>query len=101
MKWAIKAVVIAAVLVGAFFLLRTRILWLDYFDGTVVKKVEKVLPTVLDHHTQEISTFYFEIVTDDDDRELTVEVDQLLYFRARKGMRVTKESFSLKIRLPE
>ena len=98
MKWAIKAAIIAAVLVGAFFLLRTRILWLDYFEGTILERVEKSTPTVSERYAQEISEFFFQIKTDDD-RELTVEVDQLLYFRARKGMRVEKGPFSLKIGL--
>jgi hypothetical protein len=100
MKWIIKAAIFAAVLVCAFFLLRTRILWLDYFDGTILKRVEKSTPTVSERYSQEISEFFFEIMTDDE-REITVEVDQLLYFRARKGMRVEKGPFSLKVDLTE
>jgi len=98
MKLAIKVVVIAAIVVGAFFLLRTRILWLDYFDGTIVKKVEKDLVTVIDRHAQDIGTYYLEVVTEDA-RELTVQVDQLQYFRAKKGMRVNKEPFTSEVRL--
>jgi hypothetical protein len=101
MKWVIKAVVLVAILVAAFFLLRTKVLWLDSFDATIIQKVEKVLPTVVDQHAQKISSFFFDVVTDGDNRELTVEVDQLQYFRAREGMRVTKESFGLDVRLLE
>lgn len=100
MKWVIKAAILAAVLVCAFFLLRTKILWLDYFDGTILKKVEKSTPTVSERYAQEISYFFFEIGTDDE-RQVTVKVDQLLYFRAREGMRVEKGPFSLKISLKE
>jgi len=100
MKWAIKAVVLVAILAAAYFLLRHKVLWLDSFDATIVKKLEKALPTVVDQHAQEISSFYYEIETDDN-RHLTVEVDQLQYFRSREGMRVVKEPFSLDVRLLE
>lgn len=90
--------VAAAVLVGAFFLLRTQVLWLDFFEGTIVERVDKLVPTVIDRHAQDISEYYLVIDTDDG-RQVTVQVEQLFFFESREGMRVGKSPFTLAIRL--
>lgn len=89
----VKILGAAALVVAAYFLLRTRVLWLDYFEGTITDRIEESIPTVTRRTTQEISE-YFLVVATDDGRELTVPVDQLTYFRARAGMRVAKDPFS-------
>ena len=90
--------ILAAALVGAFFLLRTQVPWLDYFEGTIVERVDKLVPTVIDRHAQDISEYYLSIDTDDG-RQVTVQVEQLLFFESREGMRVSKSPFSLAVRL--
>jgi hypothetical protein len=99
MKRLLKIIILLAVLAGAYIGLRPRILWLDYFDGTITDKVVTTIPTVLDKkHAQHLSDYFFIVVTDDD-RELKVQVEQLQYFRARPQMRVSKKPFSANIEL--
>ena len=90
--------ILAAALVGAFFLLRTQVLWLDYFNGTIVERVDKLVPTVIDRHVQELSE-YFLVIDTDDGRQVTVLVEQLFFFESREGMRVSKSPFTLAVRL--
>lgn len=90
--------ILAAALVGAFFLLRTQVLWLDYFDGTIVERVDKLVPTVIDRHAQELSE-YFLVIDTDDGRQVTVLVEQLVFFKSREGMRVCKSPFTQDVRL--
>jgi len=100
-KRLLKIVILLAVLAGAYFGLKPRILWLDYFDGTITEKVVTTIPTVLDNkHAQHMNSYFF-IVATDDDRELKVAVEQLQYFRARPQMRVSKKPFSSDITLLE
>ena len=90
--------ILAAALVGAFFLLRTKVLWLDYFDGTIIERVDKLVPTVIDRHAQELSE-YFLVIDTDDGRQVTVQVEQLLFFESREGTRVCKSPFTQDVRL--
>jgi hypothetical protein len=85
--------IVAAILVGAFFLLRTQIVWLDYFDGTITERIDKLMPTVIDRRAQEISE-YFLVVATDDGRQVKVPVEQLVYFQSREGMRIRKSPFT-------
>jgi len=99
LRKAIKLLVFLAIVVGGYFLLRPHVLWLDSFEGEIVARVEKSVPTVIDkRHAQNISEYYFDILTDDG-REMTVPVDQLTYFKARASMRIVKRPFSSKISL--
>ncbi len=99
-KTFIKLLVFTAIAVAAFFLLRHHVLWLDSFEGTIQERIEDQVPTVTKDVGQEISYYYFRIQTDEG-RDLVVPVKQLLYFRARPGMRVTKSSFSSSVSLLE
>jgi uncharacterized membrane protein len=92
--------VVAALLVAAFFLLRKQVLWLDYFEGTITERIDKLVPTVIDRHAQEISEYYL-VVDTDDGRQVTVLVEQLFFFRAREGMRVRKSPFTLEVQLSQ
>lgn len=98
MRTLVKLLVAAVVVMAAYFLLRTRILWLDYFEGSITERVEDSRPTVTKKYTQEISE-YFLVVETDDGREVTVPVEQITYFRARPGMRVTKDPFTSDLEL--
>jgi hypothetical protein len=99
MKKFLKIVIVIGVLAGAFFTLHTRIMWLDYFDGTIVDRQEKSVATVTRRgHAQNISEFFLTIETDSG-RTVVVEVDQLLYFRSRTKMRVSKRPFSSQVDL--
>jgi hypothetical protein len=90
--------IVTAVLVGAYFLVRKQVTWLDYFEGTIVERIDKLVPTVIDRRAQEISEYYL-VVDTDDGRQVTVLVEQLLFFRSREGMRVKKSPFTLEVRL--
>ena len=90
--------ILAAVLVGAFFLLRTHVTWLDYFEGTIVERIDKLVPTVIDRRAQEISE-YFLVVDTDDGRQVTIPVEQLVFFQAREGMRIKKSPFTRAVSL--
>jgi hypothetical protein len=98
MRRVLTPLILAALLVGAFFLLRTRVLWLDYFEGTVVERIDKLVPTIIDRHAQDISEYYL-VVDTDDGRQVTVQVEQLLFFESREGMRVCKSPFTLEVHL--
>ena len=101
MRKAIKLLVFLIIVVGGYLLLRPHVLWLDSFEAEILTRVEKSVPTVVDkRHAQNISEYYFDILTDDG-RELTVPVDQLTYFKARVSMRVAKQPFSSEISLIE
>jgi hypothetical protein len=100
MKRVIFWLAIAGLLVGGFFLLHKQVLWLDYFDGTLVKRIEDQVATVRKVGNQTISNYSFAIETDDG-REVLAPVDQLVYFRAREGMRVHKSPFSSTIELAQ
>jgi uncharacterized protein YxeA len=101
MKKIISLVVIAAIAVGAYFLLRHRVLWLDSFTGVIEERVEdEVATSRTDGVGQKQSYYFFEVLTDDE-RQVRVEVDQLQYFRARSGMRVAKRPFTGAIELIE
>ncbi len=99
-KIFIKLLVLTAIGVGSFFILQHHVLWLDSFDGTIQQRIEDQVPTVSTQIAQEISYYYFKIQTDDG-REIVVAVDQLMYFRARPGMRVSKHPFSSSVTLLE
>lgn len=97
-KIFIKLFVVLVMGVVAFFLLQHHVLWLDSFEGTIQERIEDQVPTVTTKVAQEISYYYFRIQTDDG-RDLKVAVNQLLYFRARQGMRVSKSPFSASVSL--
>ena len=94
----VTPLILVVVIVGAFFLLRKHITWLDYFEGTIAERIDKLVPTVIDRRAQEISEYYL-VVDTDDGRQVTVLVEQLLFFRAREGMRVKKSPFTLEVQL--
>jgi hypothetical protein len=98
LRRVLPLLILAVALAGAFFLLRTRVLWLDSFEGTIVEKVDKLVPTVIDRRAQDISEYSLVIDTDDG-RQVTVRVEQLLFFESREGKRVGKSHFSLAVRL--
>ncbi len=100
MKKLLSIIVVVGLLVGAFFMLRTRIVWLDYFNGTIIERSEDEVATVKVDQTQTISSYFFEIETDDG-RIVKVQVDQLQYFRAREGARVTKSPFTSSVLLAD
>jgi hypothetical protein len=100
LKQVMKILVFAGVVLAAYFLLKPRVYWLDSFMGTVEEKVETATPTVRDRRPVETSDYFLRVATDDG-RELTVRVDQLVYFKAREGMQVVKESFSNELRILE
>ncbi|HUU03884.1 MAG TPA: hypothetical protein VM425_20785 [Myxococcota bacterium] len=94
MKKIFKIIIVLGVLTGAFFALHTRVLWLDYFDGTIVDKEERSVATVTRKgHAQDISEYFLDIETDSG-RKVKMQVDQLLYYRSRNSMRVRKRPFS-------
>jgi hypothetical protein len=100
MRAVIKVAVVAGLLVGFYLLFRTKILWLDSFEGTITERLEEKTPTVIDDKlTQNLSRFYLQIRTDDG-RDVRVEVDQLEYFRSRRGMRVSKAPFGVSVEVP-
>jgi hypothetical protein len=98
LRRVLPLLILAVALAGAFFLLRTRVLWLDSFEGTIVEKVDKLVPTVIDRRAQDISEYSLVIDTDDG-RQVTVRVEQLLFYESREGKRVGKSPFSLAVRL--
>jgi len=98
LKRILTPLIAAALLVGAYFLVRKQVTWLDYFEGTIAERIDKLVPTVIDRRAQEISEYFF-VVDTDDGRQVTVPVEQLLFFRAREGMRVKKSPFTLKVLL--
>lgn len=100
MKKILTMLVVAGLLVGAFFLLHKQILWLDFFDGTIRERIEDQVATVSKAGNQSISYYFFAIETDDG-RLVQAPVDQLVYFRAREGMRVSKPPFSPAVSLVE
>ena len=100
MKRLLSIIIVAGLLVGAYFLLRTSIVWLDDFDGTIIERLEDEVATVSEHQTQTISTYFFEIETDDG-RTVKVQVDQLQYFRASEGARVIKSPFTSSVVLAD
>jgi hypothetical protein len=89
---------LAAVLVGAFFLLRKHVTWLDYFEGTITERQEQQTSALVDRRYTEISE-YFLVVNTDDGRQVTVPVEQLVYFEAREGMRIKKSPFTRDVQL--
>lgn len=98
LRRVLTPLVVVAVLVGAYFLVRKDVTWLDYFDGTITERIDKLVPTVIDRHAQEISE-YFLVIDTDDGRQVTVLVEQLVFFRAREGMRIKKSPFTLEVQL--
>lgn len=94
----LSPLILAAVLVGAFFLLRRHVTWLDYFEGTVTERQDQQTSAVIDRRYTEISE-YFLVVDTDDGRQVTVPVEQLVYFEAREGMRIKKSPFTRDVRL--
>jgi len=98
-KKILDLLVLAAILAGAYFLLRPRVLWLDYFEGEIQDKREQELATVSDRRvTQEISHYFLDVSTSDG-RSLEIEVPQDVYFRARRGMKVHKPPFTSGLQL--
>lgn len=93
MKKLLTPIIIVGLLVAAYFLLRTRVLWLDSFEGTITERAIDQVATVKKANSQTISSFFLSVETDDG-RSLVVPSDQLQYFRARRGMRVHKAPFS-------
>ena len=93
MKKLLTLVIIVGLLAGAYFLLRTRVLWLDSFEGTITERAIDEVATVKRAGAQTISSFFLSVETDDG-RSVVVPCDQLQYFRARRGMRVHKSPFS-------
>ena len=99
MKRIYKIVVILAVAAGAFFLLHAHVIWLDYFNGTIVNKAEKTVATVTKKgHAQDISEYFLDIETDSG-RKVRIQVPQLQYFSSQVNMRVTKAPFSSHVEL--
>jgi hypothetical protein len=101
MRGLVKGLILLVGLAGGYFLLKPHVVWLDTFEGTILTKVEKEVPTVIDKKHAQIITEYFFVVETEGNRELTVQVDQLLYFRAREGMQVSKAPFTNRIELVE
>ncbi len=93
MKKRISILVVAGLLVGAYFWLRPRVVWLDGFDGTIQSKVEEQLPTVGATGGREISRYCLDVMTDSG-RLVRVPVAPLIYYEAAVGMRVHKSPFS-------
>jgi len=101
MKRFFKIIIVLGVLTGAFLALHTRVPWLDYFDGTIVDKEERSVATVTRKgHAQDISEYFIEIETDSG-RKVKMQVDQLLYFRSRNKMRVSKGPFTSRVDLSQ
>ena len=98
LRRVLTPLIVAALLVGAFFLLRTQVVWLDYFDGTITERIDKPVPTVIDRRAQEISEYSLVVATDDG-RQVTVPVEQLVYFQSREGMRIKKAPFTSDVTL--
>ena len=99
MKKFFEIIIVLGVLTGTFFALHTRVPWLDYFDGTIVDREERSVATVTRKgHAQDISEYFLDIETDSG-RKVKMQVDQLLYFRSRNSMRVTKRPFSSRVDL--
>ena len=94
----ITPLIFVVAVVGAFFLLRKHITWLDYFEGTVADRLDQQTSALVERRYTEISE-YFLVVDTDDGRQVTVPVEQLVYFEARKGMRIEKSPFTQKVRL--
>lgn len=95
----LNLLILAAIVGGAYFLLRHRVLWLDSFDGVIEDKLEQELATVSDSRkTQEISHYFLRIGTRDG-RTLDIEVPQDIYFRARRDMEVHKSPFTTAVQL--
>jgi hypothetical protein len=90
--------ILVVAVVGAFFLLRRHVTWLDYFEGTITEKVDQQTSALIDRRYTEISE-YFLVVDTDDGRQVTVPVEQLVYFEARQGMRIKKSPFTQKVQL--
>lgn len=90
--------IFVVVVVGAFFLLRKHVTWLDYFEGTVTERQDLQTSTLIERRHTEISE-YFLVVDTDDGRQVTVPVEQLVYFEAREGMRIKKSPFTHEVRL--
>jgi hypothetical protein len=92
-KKLLTPIIVVGLLVGAYFLLRTRVLWLDSFEGTISERSIDEVATVKTAGSQTIASFFLSVETDDG-RSVVVPSDQLQYFRARRGMRVHKAPFS-------
>jgi hypothetical protein len=90
--------ILAVVVVGAFFLLRKHVVWLDYFEGTISERQDRQTSAVVDRRYTEISEYYL-VVDTDDGRQVTVPVEQLVYFEAREGMRIKKSPFTRDVHL--
>ena len=99
MRSLVKVLILLAGLAGGYFLLKPHVVWLDTFEGIIQDKVDKEVPTVVDKKYAQNITQYYLVIETDDDREVTVEVDQLLYFRSRTSMRVSKAPFTSQIEL--
>lgn len=101
MKKLISSLVVGGLLVAAYFLLRSHVVWLDGFDGTVLVKIETEVPTVGKDGGRKISRYALDVETDSG-RLVRVPVDQLTYFDAGEGVRVHKTPFSsdLEIKSP-
>jgi hypothetical protein len=98
MRRVLSPLILAAVLVGAFFLLRKHVTWLDYFEGTITERQDQQTSALVERRYTEISE-YFLVVDTDDGRQVTVPVEQLVYFEAREGMRVKKSPFTRDVQL--
>ena len=98
MKKLLSLVVVCALLAGGYLLLRPRVVWLDFFEGTIVAKIEDEVATVGKSIGQRISKYYLDIKTDSG-RQVRVPVEQLTYFDSDEGMRVHKGPFTTSIEL--
>jgi hypothetical protein len=101
MKRIVRYLIVVALLLAAWYVARPRVLWLDYFEGTITDRYERPVPTVREgRKTQELSEYYWQVLTQDA-RRLEVEVPQDRYFRSRIGMKVKKAPFTVEVELIE
>jgi hypothetical protein len=93
-----KWLLLFGLIVGFFLLLRPHVIWLDSFEGVLIEKTTKMVPTLVNGELLDVSEHYF-VVEEDDGRQINMQVDQLKYFRASIGNRIVKKSFRSEIEL--